>query len=279
MAFNMISKIVVPTDFSDAADNALTYGIELAKKAKAELQILHINQVAMVDATMPAETYQLFVKEIEEQTKENFARLEKLISVHTELTYSMHSRYGFVADEICDFSQKHETDLIVMGTTGASGLEEILVGSNAASVVVRTNVPVMVVPPLSKYKNIERMVYATDYNEPEFPALIRLIFYAELFDSHLDVVHVKSDADKYFNAENNFFKKNKEKISYSKINYLQLEKANIVDALNKYVEDHQVDLLVMAKHNRNFFDRLFHRSLSKNMAFHTKIPLLVLVKG
>ncbi len=275
----MISKIVIPTDFSDAAKNALNYGIALAKKAGAELQIIHINQVAMVDATMPAETYQIFVKEIEEQTKENFVNLEKTVLENSGISYTMHSRYGFVADEICDFSQKHETDLIIMGTTGASGIEEILVGSNAASVVVRTNVPVMVVPPLSKYKEIERIVYATDYNEPEFPALVKLVSYAELFNCPLDVVHVKSDSDKYFNAENNFFKKNKEKINYPKISFVELEKADVVGTLNKYVDNSHADLLVMAKHNRNFFDRLFHKSLSKKMAFHTHIPLLVLVKG
>jgi nucleotide-binding universal stress UspA family protein len=92
-------------------------------------------------------------------------------------------------------------------------------------------------------------------------------------------VHVKSDADKYFNAENNFFKKNKEQISYPNIHFVELEKGDVLQSINNYVETEHVDLLVMAKHNRNFFDRLFHRSLSKKMAFHTQIPLLVLVKN
>lgn len=275
----MISKIVVPSDFSDAAKNALHYGIGLAKKAHAELQILHVNQVALVDATIPAETYQLFVKEIEDQTRENYAKLEQEILKNCGVPYTMHSRYGFVTDEICDFSQKHECDLIVMGTTGASGIAEILVGSNAASVVSKSVVPIMVVPPESGYKDMQRIVYATDYNEPEFPALVRLVYYAELFNCPLDVIHVKSDADRYFNSENNFFKKNKDKISYPHIQYVEIEKGDIVQKINHYVEATGADLLVMAKHNRNFFDRLFHRSLSKKMAFHTHIPLLVLVKG
>jgi K+-sensing histidine kinase KdpD len=107
---------------------------------------------------------------------------------------------------------------------------------------------------------------------------MRLIYFAELFDCPLDVIHVKSDADKYFNAENNFFKKNKANITYPNINYIQLEKGDIIQSINHYVEENHGDLLVMAKHNRSFFDRLFHRSLSKKMAYHTKIPLLVLVK-
>ncbi|OYU97006.1 MAG: hypothetical protein CFE21_01580 [Bacteroidetes bacterium B1(2017)] len=274
----MISKIVIPTDFSAPALQAMQYAILLAKKMNAGLNILHINQVAMVDATIPAETYQLFVKEIEDQTTFQFNELEKTLK-DSGLVYSMHSRYGFVAEEICDFALKHEADLIVMGTTGASGAAEVLFGSNAASVVAKTHVPVMVIPKEIKYKELERIVYATDYNEPEFPAMLRLVYFAEQYDCPLDVLHVKSDSDKYFNAENNFFKKNHDRISYPNINFVELEKGEVIPSINNYVDEMKVDLLVMAKHNRNFFDRLFHRSLSKQMAFHTHIPLLVLVKG
>jgi len=274
----MISKIVVPTDFSEPANKALAYAIELATKANASIHILHVNQVAMVDATMPAETYQVFVKEIEQATEQAFKELSETILVQTKIEYTLKSLYGFVAEEICDYANELEADLIIMGTTGASGAAEILIGSNAASTVTKSGVPVLVVPKELSFSNYQRIVYATDYNEPEFPALMRLIYFAELFDCRLDVIHVKSEADRYFNATNNFFNKNKENISYPNIHYIELEKGDVVQSINKYVDEVSADLLVMAKHNRNFFDRLFHRSLSKKMAFHTKIPLLVLVK-
>jgi nucleotide-binding universal stress UspA family protein len=274
----MISKIVVPTDFSAPAEQALNYAIELAKKTKASITLLHINQVAMVDASMPAETYQFLVKEIEEMTKEGMDKLAKKLLIPSGIAYTTETRYGFVSEEICEIAKKDEADLIIMGTTGASGAAEILIGSNAASVVAKSAVPVLVIPKDLNFKEYTRIVYATDYNEPEFPALMRLIYFAELFDCPLDVIHVKSDADKYFNIENNFFKKNKANITYPNIHYIQLEKGDIIQSINHYVEENHGDLLVMAKHNRSFFDRLFHRSLSKKMAYHTKIPLLVLVK-
>jgi nucleotide-binding universal stress UspA family protein len=139
-------------------------------------------------------------------------------------------------------------------------------------------IPVLVIPKELSFNDFTRIVYATDYNEPEFPALMRLIYFAELFDCRLDVIHVKSDADRYFNAANHFFKKNKDKISYPNIHYIELEEGEVIEKINAYVAENSADLLVMAKHNRSFFDRLFHRSLSKKMAFHTKIPLLILVK-
>ncbi|MDZ4666773.1 MAG: universal stress protein [bacterium] len=275
----MISKIVVPTDFSAPAMQALHYAIFLAKKLEAELFVIHVNQVAMVDATMPAETYQMFVKEIEDQTTLQFKNLESDILKESGLTFSTRSSYGFVAEEICEYAQSVEADIIILGTTGASGAAEVLFGSNAASVVAKSVIPVLVIPKEYHSKNFMRMVYATDYNEPEFPAVLRLIYFAEQFDCRLDILHVKSDSDKYFNAENNFFKKNKDQITYQNIHFIELEKGDILQSINNYVEENHVDLLVMAKHNRNFFDRLFHRSLSKKMAFHTQIPLMVLVKN
>lgn len=275
----MISNIIVPTDFSEAATQAMQYALSLANKLKASVHVLHINQVAMVDTTMPAETYQMFVKEIEDQTQDQFKKLEKEILDASGVTYTCHSKYGFVADEICDFALKQEADLIILGTTGASGMSEILFGSNASSVVSKTQTPVMVIPKNTVYKDLTRIVYATDYNEPEFPSMMRLIYFAEQYDCPLDIVHVKSESDRYFNAENNFFKKNRAQFSYPNMSYIDLEKGDVVASINQYVADKNVDLLVMAKHNRGFFDRLFHSSLSKKMAIHTHIPLLVLVKN
>ena len=227
----------------------------------------------------PQQFSPVIVKEIEDQTQDQFKKLEKEHLETSGIKYTCNSKYGFVADEICDFALQQEADLIVLGTTGASGASEILFGSNASSVVSKTQIPVMVIPKGSTYKDLTRIAYATDYNEPEFPSMMRLIYFAEQYDCPLDIVHVKSESDRYFNAENNFFKKNKAQFSYPNMSYIDLEKGDVVASINQYVADKNVDLLVMAKHNRSFFDRLFHSSLSKKMAIHSHIPLLVLVKN
>lgn len=275
----MINNLLVPTDFSQAALNALNYAIELCKKTCASLQIIHINHVALVDASMPAETYQMFVNEIEQAAKENFEKLENDVLKNSGIKYSLHTRYGFVGDEVCNFAANNNIDLIVMGTTGASGIAELLIGSNAASVVAKSETPVLIVPPNIPYKPLNKIVYATDYNEPEFPAVMRLIYFAELYDCELEIIHVKTDYDRYFNAKNNFFNKNKANLTYPKLKFVDLPEGDVINSINNYVQNNHADLLVMAKHNRNFFDRLFHRSISKKMAYHTTLPLLILFKN
>ncbi len=274
----MISNILVPTDFSDVAHNALHYALKCAQKANAKVSILHVTHIPVVDASFPAELYQTFMTEIVETTKVNFEKLEKSYLINSGIKYETFSEMGFVNDEVKDFAEKNNIDLIIMGTTGTSSIQEVLVGSNASSIVAKSQIPVLVIPPSSTYHELKHIVYSSDYNEPEFPAVSRLIYFAELYDANISVLHVKNEADNFFDSANNFFVRNKHNISYEKIKMVKLPEGDVMDKINEFIVNEHADMLVMAKHNRSFFDRIFHRSLSKHMTFHTKIPLLVLNK-
>lgn len=274
----MINSILVPTDFSPVANNALAYALQLAQKCNAAIHILHVKQIPIADPVFPAETYQLYIDEINQAEQEGRNKLEQDLLQSTSVKWQWHSTTGFVNDEIIHHSNQLTVDLIVMGTTGASGLAEILVGSNAASVIGKSAIPVLVIPPGHAYGDIKHVMYATDYNEPEFPSVSRMMFFAELYDAKVTILHIKTDYDRYFNAEGNFFSKNKEAFSQPDITIINMENQEVIKGIDHHVAEGKVDLLVMAKHNRNFFDRLFHRSLSKQMAYHTQVPLLVLNK-
>lgn len=275
----MISKILIPTDFSEVANNALQYAIHLAKKVNAELHVFHIKNIPLVDTSYPNTIYQTYMVEIDEFATKNFERLEANVLTPSGLSFKTQSAYGFINDEIQEYSKTNKIDLIILGTTGASGIQEILIGSNAASVVAKSEIPVLIIPPMAKFEEILHLVYATDFNEPEFPAVSRLAYFSGLYNAEISILHVKSEYDDYFDKEHNFFVKNKDQIALNNWKIVNVtEKENIIESINSYVEANHTNLLVMAKHNRNFFDKLFHRSLSKQMAFHTKIPLLVLNK-
>lgn len=274
----MINAILIPTDFSEIAMNALSYAVSFAKKCNAQVHIFHAKQIPVADPAFPAEAYQLYVDELAKTEKEGFANLEEKVLKPSGITYSFHSTTGFVADEIHHYAEENQIDLIVMGTKGASGLAEMLIGTNTASLIGKSQIPVLVIPPTSTYKELSSILYATDFNEPEFPAFSRLMFIAELYDAKITVMHNKTEYDHYFNVEGNFFNRNMANFSYKNIEMVSREKKDVTDSIHQWLEEHPTDMVVMAKHNRSFFDRLFHRSLSKKMAYHTKIPLLVLNK-
>lgn len=275
----MINKILVPTDFSEVANNALSYALLLAKKINAEVSILYIKNIPLVDNSYPNAIYETYISEIDEYTTKNFDKLKSKILNESGVKYTIQSSFGFINDEIQEYVANNEIDLIILGTTGTSGLEEILIGSNAASVVAKSIVPVLVIPPGAQFNEIKQIVYSSDFNEPEFPSLSRLAYFADLYEAEISILHVESENDKYFDIENNFFVKNKDQIALNNWKVISVEeKDGVMESINLFINEKHADLLVMAKHNRNFFDRIFHRSLSKQMAYHTKIPLLVLNK-
>lgn len=274
----MINRILVPTDFSTVADNALHFGINLAKKTGGELHIIHVNPVPVADINFPQETYQLYMDELTKESEERLTKLKNEILNPSGLKYKTDSMMGFVTDEVTRYAKEHAIDIIVMGTTGASGLQELLIGSNTASVVGKSHIPVFVIPPSAKQDQFKHILYTSDYSEPEFPAISRLIYFAELYGAKITVIHVKSESDKYFNVEDNFFVKNKTSIAHENISVETIQNADITDSINEYIDKREADMVVMAKHNRSWFDRIFHRSLSKKMSYHTRVPLLVLNK-
>jgi nucleotide-binding universal stress UspA family protein len=87
----MINNILLPTDFSEVANNALRYAIELCKKTESKLHLFHIKSIPVMDASFPAETYQLILQEMEEATKVGFEKLETAYLKSSGITFELHS--------------------------------------------------------------------------------------------------------------------------------------------------------------------------------------------
>jgi nucleotide-binding universal stress UspA family protein len=274
----MITRILVPTDFSEVANNALKYAMGLAAKTNAVIHLIHVKSFPVMDPSFPVDAMSTMIEEMDKISAKGMEEIRTKILEPAGINHVLHDTSGFVNDEIEAYCKGHHIDLIVMGTTGATGLQELLIGSNAATTIGRSEVPVMVIPPSAHLTPIKHILYASDYTEPEFPALSRLIYFAELYDADISVIHVKTDFDRFFDSANNFFVKNKASIKRENIKLVQTDKKDISEGINDFIDNNPVDMLCLAKHNRSFFDRLFHRSLSKQMAYHTKIPLLVLHK-
>lgn len=274
----MITRILVPTDFSEVANNALKYAMGLAAKTNAVIHLIHVKSFPVMDPSFPVDAMSTMIEEMDKISAKGMEEIRVKILDPAGVNYVLHDTSGFVNDEVETYCKGHNIDLIVMGTTGATGLQELLIGSNAATTIGRSEIPVMVIPPSAHLTPIKHILYASDYTEPEFPALSRLIYFAELYDADISVIHVKTDYDRFFDSANNFFVKNKASIKRENIKLIQTDKTDISEGINDFIDNNPVDMLCLAKHNRSFFDRLFHRSLSKQMAYHTKIPLLVLHK-
>lgn len=269
-----MKKILVPTDFSESASNALNYAIELAKRESSEIVLLHTYHVHYTSL------YGANATDVVNSKEDADAKLhaQALKIEHAgSIPYEMISREDLAVDAILNVIEEKKIDLVVMGTKGASGLKEVFVGSNTARVIQRAPCPVIAIPEGVPVKDISRISYATDYRHADLFALPALLEIAVPFEAEIKFVHVASKENGHQgNVMNMFLSEVARRTDYKKISSDVIHGEDVVIALEEYLEAGKTDLLVLATHQRHLMDKLFERSITQKLAYHAHTPLLVL---
>lgn len=271
-----IKKILVPTDFSGVAKSAANVAVEIAKKAGAELHLLNVVHIPSIDPYTPADTITHITDNSKEEAQQDLAKLAlELEGIEPKI----HIKSGFAIDEILGFAENNDIDLIVMGTTGSSGMEEVLLGSNASGVVGKSKVPVLSIPDEMESFGVTDIVYSSDLEKDDITVIEKLLDFAKVFDSNFHVLHVHND-EMHFTHDDpkTIFKEIIEKTGYPSLSYHQIEGENTRATIENFIEKMPCDILAMAMHHRGFFDRIFHSSLTKKMINHCHIPVLTYYK-
>lgn len=274
-------KILLPTDFSKLSKVAVLYAAKLAKKLNAEIVLIHavfINSPPRAQAAL--KTNQILDAMID-NAKQDFEYLTNEVKQEAGnkigISYKIVKGYP-VEDVIETFAHNNDIDLIIMGTKGASGLIKVLIGSNATAVIGNSNIPVIAVPEHARFNNIKHIVYASDMLalNKEVKTLIQ---FAQLFDSFIHILHIVSSNSKKkidkIKIQNDLISK----YNYPHISVHVLLNDDIVEAIDEYIADVKADLVAMFTHKPTFFEKLFGKSVTREMAFHSWIPLLAIKKN
>jgi nucleotide-binding universal stress UspA family protein len=278
-------KILVPCDFSKISNNAALYAAKFAKKVNAEIILFNVTHFAH-----PPNVQVGFKEhEIEELRFSDAARdctllVEKLKSTVKGIQISFKVVTGFPMESLIeDYAIHNKVDLIVMGTKGASGLQKALFGSNAVNVINRNSIPVITVPGYARFNNLKHIVFASDTSDmlKIQPRIQKLVLLAQLFDASIYIFHVlpqdPQDSDEKIDVmkiKDTLINKYK----YKKISFHVSHNDDVVEAINDFVADKKTDLLAMFTHDITFFENVFNTSVSREMAFHSLVPLLTIKK-
>lgn len=267
-----MQKILIPTDFSPVADNALKYALEIATEFESELLLYNVYTFYRkidYNANYPDDE-QPFVKNIEKQmnfTKQKFTERirQKGLTIQTKVEedtiFSLFDRKA----------KKHDVSLIIMGSKGASGLEKIIFGSVAATALEMAKVPVLVVPPKYAFAPIKKIAFATDLKEVPENVLAPLRELAVKFNAKVTILFVNTDSDRETNNDFNV------DIEGVETTYQEVPMSgSINDSINEFVDVNKFDLMCMVRREKGFFESLFKKSISKSQVYNSKIPLLVL---
>jgi nucleotide-binding universal stress UspA family protein len=175
-----------------------------------------------------------------------------------------------------DLSKFYKNCIVVLGTKGASGIEEILIGSNAASILHSVNVPVLAIPADAAFKGMKKILYASDFrSRKDDIALERLGKIACAFKSELMVLHIQTDNNAPTEPQRAKF----EKYLCGNPLSFHIVKAfdkNTEQAILDFAKEKDADMIALLARKHGFLEGLFHTSVTSKVAFHTHRPFLAL---
>lgn len=265
-----MKRIIFPTDFSEAADKALAFAIEICKRANLELLIVNAYDLPYAQNVMSTSLIDIMRENSEKGLK---AVAQK--ASEEGITCTTRSLMGNPIRIIKELTKKDPDTAVIMGTKGASGLEEVLIGSNTASVLQSIDVPVLAIPTEATFRNIDNIVYCTDFRSSKNDrALKRLAILAGYFKAHISILHIQQpgQADLASNQRHKFDDHLKD-VDYS---FHILSADNVEEAILNFTKEKDADMLALLHRKYGIIKGLFHSSMTNKVAYHSKIPLLAL---
>jgi len=272
-----MKNILVPTDFSDCAHKACDFAIQLAAKADAHISFLHLQDTPVDWVKLPKNEESKFPETLHEigLAKSQLSKMVKKAEdagVYAEKTLI----YSVGKEVVLNHLKNHDFDFMVMGSHGAKGLKEKLIGTNAQHMIRSAEVPVVVLKyPLEK--EVRKIVFASDFSDISVESFAHVLNFSALFGAHLDLLYVDTPGhEKEHSTVDNNMKKLVEAIDASagSIELHHIEADTVENGIQSFAMAHESDMIAICTHGKSGLTQLFKPSISEAVANHTHLPLL-----
>ncbi len=275
-----MKNILIPTDFSNNAWNAISYAMEFFKNEKCNFYILHTYTPAFYRAdyalggamysAIPDVGADIALAQLEktlEDVKEQFPNKNH--------TYEIVSAFNTLTDEINELSKKKDIDLVIMGTQGATGAKQLFLGSGTVFAIRKAQVPILAIPEHCRFRPIKKILFPSDflapYKKEEVSTIIDL---AKTHGAEIILLHVWEVVELTENQKKNkrILLKDLENVSY---NQVHVKGKKLPEAILEYINENDSDLLAMMNRKHSFFERILIRQNVDQIGFHVQVPFLV----
>lgn len=278
-----MKTILLPTDFSENSWNAIQYALTLFKDQECTFYILNTYMPSIYHMNyMPSSVgYTGITDALKESSLKNLAFITHKIS--KEFSNKKHrietiSSLNMLISEIRNMVSEKSIDLIIMGTQGATGAIETMLGTNTMRVINDIECPTIAVPENFKFSKFQKILFPTDYQLFYLPYHIDpMINLAKLHNAEIDVLHVLA---KNFKELTDAQDKNRLRLkSFLKdvhSTFLYTPYEEIPKAVDTFLSKNPTDLIVMMNNKNSFFDNVFFKPIINKIGFHLKLPFLVI---
>ncbi|EAP87359.1 MULTISPECIES: universal stress protein [Croceibacter] len=272
-----MKNILVPTDFSEQAENALKVAAQFAKTYNADIYLLHMLELPMqlIDPTSNNNSQNLpeslFFMKLAHKRFEEVLASDYLEGVTVHETVHFHEAF----DGIMEVSKEHDCDLIIMGSHGATGFKEMFIGSNTEKVVRYSEIPVLVIKQEIPNFRVDNFIFATDFSEETKRPFNEAVKFANKIDANIHLVYINT-ANKFKTTEeaekkmSNFL----EGMESKTFNLHIYNDRTIEEGILNYAQSIDAGLIGISTHGRKGLAHFFNGSLSEDIVNHAKRPVI-----
>lgn len=276
-----MKRVILPTDFSENSLHAIYYALELLKEEECTFYLMNTYTPAIYQTEYVlhspgqiglGDVYQSeSVEQLEELQKKLLQKFR-----NPNHSFMTHSAFNILVDEVVSMTENEKADLVIMGTQGASGAKEIFLGTHTVHVIKKSICPVIAIPAEFKSEMPSKILFPTDfevsYDDEQMKAFL---YMAKLSGSTVEILHIASG---YGLTEAQQANKSRleELLADIPHSFHELPSQAIIEGINKFQKEHDINMLVMIQNKHSFLEKLFIEPIIKKIGFHVTIPFMVI---
>ncbi len=270
-----MKRILVPTDFSNHAEYALKVAAQIAEKNDGEIFLIHMLELPTAGADALSRAHEMpelmlfkniAVKKLDDLMHSDFLGDIKITRI---------IQFEMAFDGIVKSAEAHNADLIVMGSHGASGFQEMFIGSNTEKVVRNSDVPVLVVKREEPEFKADKFVFASDFSEEAKKPFERALSFANGFGSKLHLVNINTPNNfKSTKVANEIMDEFLKDVDTTNITTHIYNDVNVERGILHFAKGIEADIIGMSTHRRKGLAHFFNGSISEDLVNHAKRPVI-----
>lgn len=274
----MQKKILLPTDFSDNAWNAIIYALKLYANETCDFYLL--NSIKIKGSTMSNFSSKLS-NTIRKSALKDMLDLKQMIervNANANHNFEILVSNADLKDALETAIKKHTIQMIIMGTKGASGAKEFFFGSNTVNVINKVRLcPILTIPDQFDFVEPKKIAFSTDFNrlykEEELAPLKEV---TDLYNSEINIVHLNNEEHLNEIQEYNSKILENDLKDYNHHFFWIPNYGKKANDINDFIKEQNINMLAMVNYKHSFIEKITKEPVIKTIGFHPFIPFLVI---
>ncbi len=273
-----MKTILCPTDFSKGSENAVRYAVELARKYKSKIILMHAYETPVIYTDVSVSAVQIDFNVLKDDALKQLKKFHaKVLEKGKDVPFELILQQGLPSARTTEIATEKKVDMIVMANTSSTEEQRFFIGSNASRVIKDTPCKVMLIPQKSKFNGMKKIVFSTDLSDENLVASNEVVEMAKMFKSEMIFLNVDNKSLVHDDSDlSRVTQRIKQYVTYPKMKGFVCTDLNVADGITYFLKNEKADCLAMVTHHRKFLQAMANPSITKRVSYQADVPMLVI---